>query len=702
MKILALIIALFTLASAVIAQRTGDTTFVLLTAASAICAFAIYQSRAISSYLRIFAAIFGVELVIFGSLCLAAKVKLWPAALADYELPVTLPLTVALFAIAVYLVSFIPVVQTMMRIADRYFNTGERTVARIWPFPAFQGLERAVASAMVVFLVLINQAEVGIDIRLSFFSRDWFNAIQNRDAKAFWYQLFTVFMVWAFLYIAAAVIEFVVQSTLVIKWRRWLTHYYVDRWLDNHTHYRMSLVGGAADNPDQRISEDINRFIDGGQVGYGIYSFTILLISKLSSLVSFAIILWILSANFTLPYTAIAVPGFLFWVALIYAGLGTLITHWIGRSLVSLSFIRQRYEADFRFALARLREYTEQVALLGGENAEKMSLGQRFAAIVKNYFEIVNCRKKLTAFTASYAQLSPFIPYIVSAPFYFAGKIGLGIMTQTARAFGSVNDALTYFVTYYVYLAEFKSVLDRLTSFDRAIERAGSFDLKPQQAPSGAGQGLNVAALTLRLPDGRAIIEDANLSLATHEPTLFTGPSGSGKSTFFRALAGIWPFGEGSIELPSSARMMLLPQRPYIPIGTLRAALAYPASPDHYDDATLRGVLVAANLGDLVDKLDAEDTWSQTLSGGEQQRVAVARALLAKPDWLFLDEATTAMDEPMEAEIYQTIRENLPGTTLVSIGHRSSVAQFHKRRLDMQDAGAGIFTPRDMAAQPAE
>lgn len=698
MKILAIIIALFTLAAAVIAQRTGDTIFAILTAASAICALTTYQSRAISSYLRIFVAIFGIELVIFGTLCLVAKMKLWPEALASYELPISLPLTVALFAIAVYLVSFIPMVRAMMRISDRYFDTDERTTARIWPFPAFRGLERAVATAMVVFLVVLNQAEVGINIRLSFFTRDWFNAIQNRDAKAFWYQLFTVFMVWAFSYIAAAVTEFVVQSTLVIRWRRWLTNFYVNRWLDDHTHYRMSLAGGLADNPDQRISEDINQFIDGGQVGYGIYSFTILLISNLTSLVSFAIILWVLSANFTLPYTHIAVPGFLCWVALIYAGLGTLITHWIGRPLVSLSFVRQRYEADFRFSLARLREYSEQVALLGGENAEKMSLRQRFAAIVKNYFEIVACRKTLTAFTASYGQISPFIPYIVSAPFYFAGKIELGIMTQTARAFGSVNDALTFFVTYYVFLADFKSVLDRLISFDRAIERAGQFPLKPQRAPED--EGVNVDALTLRLPDGRAIIEGANLRFATHEPTVLTGPSGSGKSTLLRAIAGIWPYGEGSVELPPG--VMLLPQKPYLPIGTLRAALAYPASPDQYDDATLRAVLVAANLGDLVDKLDVEDIWSQRLSGGEQQRVAVARALLAKPDWLFLDEATTAMDEPMEAEIYKTIRENLPGTTLVSIGHRSSVVQYHKRRLEMQGAETGTFTPRDRAAQPAE
>lgn len=704
MKILAIIVAVFALAAAGVAEKSADATLGMLAAASLVCAFTTYRARTISSYLKIFAAIFAIEVVIFGPLCLAAKVNLWPASLADYELPDSLPITVAMFAILVYLVSFIPLVQSMMRIADRYFETRERSTARVWPFPAFRAGERAIATAMVVFLVLLNQAEVGINIRLSFFSRDWFNAIQNKDAKAFWYQLFTVFMLWAFLYIAAAVTEFVVQSTLVMKWRRWLTDYYVDRWLDNHTHYRMSLVGVTADNPDQRISEDINRFIDGGQIGYGIYSFSILLISQLSSLVSFAIILWQLSANFTLPYTQIAVPGFLFWVALIYAAVGTLVTHWIGRPLVNLSFIRQRYEADYRFSLARLREYSEQVALLRGEEAEKLSLRQRFGAIIKNYFEIVACRKRLTAFTASYSQLSPFIPYIVSAPFYFAGKIGLGIMTQTARAFGSVNDALTFFVTYYVSLADFKSVLDRLTSFDRAIEKAGTFDLKTHrtEAAAVAGQSVSLGGVTLHLPDGRAIIEDADLSLAAHEPALLTGPSGSGKSTLFRAIAGIWPFGKGKIALPESAHVMLLPQKPYLPIGSLRAALAYPGAPDQYDDATLKAALTAAQLDDLTEKLDIQDIWSQRLSGGEQQRVAVARALLAKPDWLFLDEATTAMDEAMEADIYKTIRENLPRTTIVSIGHRATVAQFHKRRLQMRSTSAGMFTPHDDAAQAAE
>jgi vitamin B12/bleomycin/antimicrobial peptide transport system ATP-binding/permease protein len=703
MKSLAILIALFAAAAATVAVKTGDATAGLLVAATLLCAYTTFQSRHISSYLKIFVAIFAIEVVVFGLLYLAVQVHLWPKNWADYEIPVSLPLSVAFFAIGVYAISFVPLVRSMMRIADRYFESRDVAPARIWPFSPYRAAERKIGAAMVVFLVLINQAEVGINLRLSFFSRDWFNAIQNRDAKTFWYQLFTVFLLWAFLYIFAAVVEYVVTSTLVIRWRRWLTGFYLDRWLDDHRHYRMSLAGAPADNPDQRISEDISRFIDGGDVGYGIYSFSILLISNLSSLVSFAILLWILSANFTLPGTHIAVPGFLFWTALIYAAIGTWLTHWIGKPLALLSFKRQRYEADFRFALARLREYTEQVALLSGEATEKRALKARFGAIVTNYFAIISTRKRLTAFTASYSQISPFIPYIVSAPFYFAGKIALGIMTQTASAFSNVNSALTFVVSYYTYLADYKSVLDRLTSFDQSIEKADVYELRPQPAPTAPGaDNVRLAEVTLRLPDGRTIVEDANLSLVSEMPALFVGPSGSGKSTLFRAIAGIWPYGQGQIDLPASAKLMLLPQKPYIPIGSLRAALAYPGAPEQYGDPALRGALEAAQLGYLADKLDVEGVWQQQLSGGEQQRLSIARVLLEKPDWLFLDEATTAVDEAMEAAIYRVLRERLPKTTIVSIGHRATIAQYHERRLEMQPSGGGVFTPKDNVVKAAE
>jgi vitamin B12/bleomycin/antimicrobial peptide transport system ATP-binding/permease protein len=676
----------------------------VLAGAGFLCAFTTYQARTISAFLKIFAAVFATETVIFGVVYLVGRIGLWPSTLEDYQIPESLPLTVAIFAILVYAISFIPVVKSMTQIADRYFDSNEKMLASIWPLPAFRAPERLLSIAMVVLLVVVNQAQVGMSLRLSFFNRDWSNAIQDKDAAAFWSQLFTVFVPWAFLFISTAVLEYVVMSTLIIRWRRWLTADYVSRWLDTHTHYRMSLLGSGTDNPDQRISEDISRFIDGGQVGYGIYSYSILLISHLSSLVSFAILLWDLSANFTLPYTEIAVPGFLFWVALIYATVGTIVTHLIGRPLVRLSFERQHYEADFRFSLARLREYAEQVALLSGEHTEKLSLKARFGAIVKNYFEIIACRKNLTAFTAFYGQLSPIIPFVVAAPFFFAGKITLGIMTQTARAFERVTEALTFFVDYYVFLADYKSVLDRLTSFEAAIAAAKTPGFVPRRGADtqAARKHLDIEELNVQLPDGREIIEGANLRFAAHEPVVVTGPSGSGKSTLFRAISGIWPYADGAITIPAGAKVLLLPQKPYIPIGSLRAAVTYPADPDRYDEGSIREALRAANLADFIGDLDSEDNWPQRLSGGEQQRVAIARAILDKPDWLFLDEATSAVDEGMEAEIYEALAEKLPRTTIVSIGHRSSVAQFHKRHIEMQPSIAGISTLGEVAVKAAE
>ncbi|ACK49769.1 ABC transporter related [Methylocella silvestris BL2] len=693
MIFLAALVAVFSLVTGVIGAMQRDATVLLLAVTGLICAYTTFKSPKISSFLQIFAAIFAAETVLFGVVFMISQVGMWPASLADYVLPESLPLTVAIFAILVYAISFIPVVQSMTRIGDRYFDASGATSVKIWPLPSFVMRERWLAIMMVVFLVVINQAQVGIQVRLSFFSRDWFNAIQNKDQAAFWSQLFTVFTPWAFIYIASAILEFVVASTLIIRWRRWLTEDYVSRWLDRHTHYRMSLAGGLADNPDQRISEDVNRFINGGQEGYGIYTFSILLISNLSSLVSFAILLWDLSANFTLPGTSIAVPGFLFWVALIYAGFGTWITHLIGRSLVQLSFARQRYEADFRFSLARLREYAEQVALLSGESAEKASLGQRFMAIITNYFQIVRVRKNLIGFTASYGQLSPIIPYIVAAPFYFAGKITLGVMTQTARAFGSVDSALTFFVTYYVSLADFKAVLDRLISFDASIEAVqppGGI-LRAITSPSRT-QDIGLTGVTLKLPDGRVIVKDVNLQLAAGEPTLLTGASGSGKSTLFRAISGIWPIGEGTVSAPDGARLMLLPQKPYIPNGTLIGAVTYPAAPDAYDEADVRAALAAASLPHFADQLHVDDNWGQRLSGGEQQRLAVARALLAKPDWLFLDEATASMDENLETKVYDILFKELRETTIVSIGHRSSLIERHKRHIEMRPGSDGAFT----------
>src|SRR5271170_1333744 len=390
MKLLGICVALFGVLALTVAEEFSELSGAGLGVTALLCALATWRSVSLSSFLKIFIGIFSVETVVFGLCVLAAEANMWPAAYAEYTLPVTLPITVAIFSILVYLVARTKVVRQMMAIADPYFNTADAGQARIWPLPAFTSLERRIAVAMVVFLVLINQAQVAINVRLSFFNRDWFNAIQAKDAHTFWELLLFVFTPWAFVYVASTIIEFLVQSMLVIRWRRWLTEFFVARWLGGHTHYRMSLTGSQADNPDQRISEDVNRFIDGGETGgSGIYSYSILLISTLSSLVSFAVVLWDLSTNFTIPGTDLHIPGLLFWIALIYAATGTLFAHLIGRPLVGLYYERQHMEADFRFSLARLREYTEQVALLDGERAEEVSLRRRFGGIIGNWLALI-------------------------------------------------------------------------------------------------------------------------------------------------------------------------------------------------------------------------------------------------------------------------------------------------------------------------
>ena len=675
--------------------HTGNGDLFILAAASALCAVTTRRAATISSFMKIFVGIFSAETIVFGLVRLLQAEGLWPAALADYAPADIMALTVAIFSILVYLVSNIGVVREMNRIADLFFDSHDRGEGRVWPFPAFGARESAIAVAMIVVLVLINQVQVGISVRLSIFNRDWFNAIQEKNATEFWHQLLYIFTPWAFGYVALAVIEFVLQSMLVIRWRRWLTEHYVERWLGGHTHYGMALAGGDADNPDQRIAEDVNRFISGGEDGYGVYSYTILLISTVSSLVSFSVMLWELSGNYPLPGTNIFIPGFLFWVVLLYAALGTLITHLIGRSLTALYFDRQRREADFRFSLARLREYSEQIALLSGEKAERLSLFHRFSGVVLNYLGIVRKRKELMAFTATYGQLSPIIPYVITAPFYFAGKIPLGVMTQTASAFGRVEGALTFFINYYTSLANFKSVLDRLSSFDAAIDSARTQAKQSQHVSRMSGDVLALNDLTLSLPDGRPIVHADHLTLEAGPSVLLTGPSGSGKSTLFRAISGIWPHVAGEIVLPSDARVMLAPQRPYIPMGALADAIVYPAAPDSYARADIEEALRAARLTPFIARLDEDNNWGQRLSGGEQQRVAIARALLAQPDWLFLDEATSALDERLEGDIYRMLRERLPKTTIVSIGHRSTLLEYHDRHIEMAPAASGLFAPVD-------
>ena len=662
-------------------------------------AFSTLRSPLIPPFLRVFSTIFAIEYVVTAVAYVAVRVGWWPPGLSELAPPASLATTIAIFGLLVHLISFIPVIRQITRLADPYFVTEDRGDLEISGFGTRDVTERRFAAFLIVALVLINQLQVAINVRLSFFNRDWFNAIQNKDAAAFWSLLFGVFCFWAAIAIVSSLIEYYTEAVLKIRWRRWMSERYYGLWLDDGSLYRAALVGHAADNPDQRIAEDVREFLN------STYAYSISLLSTVTTLVSFSIILWTIPVDFTIPGTEIIVPGLPFWVALVFSLIGTWLTHLIGKPLVQLEFRRERYEADFRFALARLREYSEQVALLRGENAERRILNGRFGSIVSNFYAIVGRTVKLLTFTTSYFQANVVIPYIIVAPYFFLGKITLGQMTQTAGAFGRVESALTFFIARYQSLASYKAVVERLTTFRSAIAEARRLGTKLPRIERSEhfGRDLMLRDLVLSLPDGREIVHIERLAIEAGTTTLVSGPSGSGKSTLFRAISGIWPYGRGTIDRPAGATIMLLPQRPYVPSGTLKIAVAYPSVEGAYGDQAVRQALELARLAPLSFEIDSEDNWPQRLSGGEQQRLAIARAILEKPDWLFLDEATSALDEKLEAEIYHVLTEVLPNTTIVSIGHRSTLIALHRRHIEMELGEGGVFepTPRTGAAVSA-
>ena len=462
----------------------------------------------------------------------------------------------------------------------------------------------------------------------------------------------------------------------------------------------MQLLGDAADNPDQRIAEDVRQFIDAGILPIGLN-----LLNAVVTLGSFAVILWNLSAAaplhvFGLKYD---IPGYLLWAALIYAVVGTIFTHLIGRALIALNFQQQRYEADFRFNLVRVRESSEQIALLNGERAERDGLLLRFGNVVANWMAIMSRQKKLTFLTAGYRQAAVVFPYIMVSPAYFAGAVQLGGLMQTANAFGQVQDALSVFVNIYRSLAEWRAVIERLAGFDQSIVAARAAATTPPVITLAPGDtsAVTLKDVAVRLPQGTPLVSASNVSIKLGEHVLVSGPSGSGKSTLFRALAGIWPFGSGTITVPKNARVMMLPQRPYFPIAPLAAAVAYPAERGNYDEAKIAELISAVGLPALAARIEEEAHWNRMLSLGEQERLGLARALLFEPDFLFLDEATASLDEPGEEALYQLLKQRLPRTTIVSIGHRSTLAAFHQRRLAFSREG-DHFVVREANLAPAE
>jgi vitamin B12/bleomycin/antimicrobial peptide transport system ATP-binding/permease protein len=575
------------------------------------------------------------------------------------------------------------------------------TLAIVWRIasPYFYSEDRWAGRILLAAVVAIELSIVGLNVLLNSWNNAFYNALQDKDWDAFVYQL-GYFCVLATAFILLAVYQLYLNQWLQIRWRRWLTETYLDRWLAGANHYRMQLLGDAADNPDQRIAEDVRQFIDAGILPIGLN-----LLNAVVTLGSFAVILWNLSAAAPLHAFGIKydIPGYLLWAALVYAVGGTIFTHLIGRPLIALNFQQQRYEADFRFNLVRVRENSEQIALLNGERAESAGLLQRFSNVVANWMAIMSRQKKLTFLTAGYRQAAVVFPYIMVSPAYFAGAVQLGGLMQTANAFGQVQDALSVFVNIYRSLAEWRAVVERLAGFDHSITAAREAATTPPVITLAPGDApaVSISDLVVRLPQGTPLVSASKVSIKLGEQVLVSGPSGSGKSTLFRALAGVWPFGSGTITVPKNARVMILPQRPYFPIAPLAAAVAYPAGRESYDEGKIVGLISCVGLPALADRIEEEAHWNRMLSLGEQQRLGIARALLSEPDFLFLDEATASLDEPAEAVLYQLLQRELPRATIVSIGHRSTLAAFHQRRLAFTREG-DHFVVRETNLAPAK
>jgi putative ATP-binding cassette transporter len=535
--------------------------------------------------------------------------------------------------------------------------------------------ERRVGLTLLAAVIGLSLMLVWNEVKFNTWNNDFYNTLQDKDQAEFFRQI-GQFTILAVIYIVVGVYRQYFQQMLLIEWRAWLTDRLLAGWTQDQAYYRMALLDKGTDNPDQRIAEDLRIFVE--------YTLTLALglLSSVVTLATFVTILWKLSG--TLELAGASIPGYMVWVALLYAIAGTWLTHLIGRPLIGLTFNQQRFEADFRFSLVRLRENSEGVALYRGEGEELAGFRHRFAAVIGNWWALMKKQKQLGWFTNFYGQLAIIFPYVVSAPRYFSGAVQVGFIFQTASAFGQVQGALSWFIDAYRNFATWKATVDRLIGFAESLERVRTLKAEGERIEEEA-KSLRLDELRLELPQGRPLLESARVELKAGEDVLITGASGSGKSTLFRALAGIWPYWKGRIRLPKGARLLFLPQKAYLPMGSLRHAVTYPAEPGRFPAAEVAEALQAVGLGHLAGELERGEHWAHSLSGGEQQRLAFARAILNKPDWLFLDEATSALPDADQEALYRLLKERLPHTTLVSIGHRGSLGAQHERRLAWRD-----------------
>ncbi|MDI3383334.1 ABC transporter ATP-binding protein/permease [Xenophilus aerolatus] len=559
--------------------------------------------------------------------------------------------------------------------------------------PYFRSDQKWKARGLLLAIVLLNLGAVYMLVQINEWNRVFYDAIQEKNQPVFWQQI--VRFTWlALIYIVIAVYKFYLTQVLQLRWRAWMTDHYLARWLSQKAFYRLELARYSAndahtpDNPDQRIQEDLNLF-----TSYSV-SLSIGVLNALVTLLSFVGILWTLSGSLTVPMPGggnFTIVGYMVWAAVLYCGVGSAITHWIGKPQVRLNFLQQMYEANFRRHMTRVREYSEAIALDGGERVERLQLDTRFSSVMGNYFSLIKNQKNLTWFNSFFSQAAIIFPLVVAAPRYFSGAIQLGQLMQINSAFGRVQDSLSWLVDNYTTVAAWKATSDRLTDFEASLstqsQASRTFEIKP------GASGVDADDLSIALPNGRELLAHADLHVAPGDTVLVHGPSGSGKSSLFRTLAGIWPHARGRVALPADT--MFIPQQPYFPDGRLRDALAYPEAAEHYTDDALREALSDALLPQLADQLDREDAWSQKLSGGERQRLAIARVLLKKPAWVLADEATSALDEDAEATIYRRLVDQVTRArgAIVSIAHRSTLGEHHRRRWTLKPNGTDEADP---------
>lgn len=519
----------------------------------------------------------------------------------------------------------------------------------------------ALTLGVVYMLVLLNQ-----------WNNSFYSALQNYDAKKIFDEL--IHFSWlAAIYILLAVYSYYLQQTLILNWRRWLTTRFIDIWLQNKTYYNLQMFGKDTDNPDQRISEDVRQFVE------MTLSFGIGILKAFCTFASFVVILYNLSGSlsFTFMGKTWTINGYMLWASLLYSVIGTYITHIVGRKLVKINFIQQKYEADFRFSMIRLRESAESVAFYRGEAQEGSVFKQRFKMLLDNFWKLVNKQKQLVFLNSGYSQIAIIFPFVVAMNRYLTKEVTLGGLMQVASAFGRVQDSLSYFVDMYSSIAQWQAVVMRLTCFGHHMHDVYQQAERFHVERFAAADVVEVDNMQIDLPDGKPLLKNISFTLHPGHNVLIKGVSGSGKSTLLRAISGIWPFVDGKIFLPERDKLMFIPQKSYLPLGTLRAALNYPGNKP-IDDTELIYLMDLCQIGYLKDNLDLEADWSHVLSVGEQQRLAFVRAHIQQPQWLFLDEATSALDEDTEANMYSLLQERLQQTTVVSVGHRSTLNKYHE------------------------